>query len=828
MIWNWYLYSQQRMRIRIAAERVTRQSSIRAMRTIAWAPWRKALAQSIKHRGILQRYRKKTMMKAWLALVHGLAESAHQQAQLRSVGIAWKTRQRQMAVKRWSEFSSSMKQQRMHRQDAYMLRSHHLARIGIQRWSAWLQYRNTRRVQMQLSVQHSLRCIMQRWLLNVATRKDARMRIGSRIETRHRVRSLSEALVQWQIAVRENRRERSRWVFQIWRQFVFEKHRDRTLRRLARSIWERRVWRIWRSSVAYELRTRANAQLVVLSNERCMKKLVLVDVWYARALRWQRARQILQHVASCSLLIHSLVHWRLQTQRIRRSRQACAWFETCSKRSSFKALVAQTLGRKQRVRKWRKQYELLRAWRVWLLFLARRRSKHLADAHFRGFWMVRAVAKWHNLTSQTMNRCHKNQIASAWHAVMLQESAIAGWKRAVHRTKHHELLTQRIQWSSIGKRSFRSWHSLLKQHEQLRAMAIVYQRKLLRRSWDALVQITKRRQVAQAMWRYTKGRILMSKCLQAWNLCARLQQSCRTRAEAMCVQRQRRHVGVCFHHWSKFMTIQAFVGLRKRRIAKQRVRECWRSWVICWKLAQLERTRRLKLLNHVLERGLRRHALQSQAYREVKNHCDSRLLSSSLSRWRVEWWLSYSQRIMQQSMKQTVFTQWRAFVQGRRHERQELRLAMSTKHSAHRSVAQTVGKTRPHATQAYKQASAFQRRAVYWRQVVSRMFHAWYLVMKTSQRRRQQLYLRRPSRRPAYYQGAGVGQENLVPNNALPLHHVGEHSNRHRSLVDTENQKSSRRQSSVYALKFWSSQLLAKCFVAWKHQHRVKTGDSGR
>lgn len=771
-------------------------------------------------------------MKAWLAWVHGLAECAHQQAQLRSVERTWKTRQRQMAVKRWSKFSSSMNEQRMHRQDSYMFRSHRLARIGIQRWTAWMQYRNSRRVQMELSVQHSLRCLLRRWIFNVAARKNTRMRIGFQMETRRRVQSLTESLADWRMAVGNTRRERSRWVFRRWRRFVFEQHRECTLRRLSRSIWRRRVWRIWRSSVAYELRIRANVQSVVLYNERRMKKLVLVDIWYTQARCYQLARQILQNVDKCSLLIHSLACWKHQTQCIRRNRQACTWFETRSKRNCFKVLVAQTLGRKKSVRKWRNNYELLRAWRVWLLFLARRRSMHLADAHFRGFWMVRAVAKWHNLTSQTLNRCHKNQIASTWHSVMLQESAIAVWKSAVSRTKHHELLTERIQWSSIGKRSFRSWRSLLRRHEQLRAMDFVYQRKLLQRSWNALVQITKRRQVAQAMWKYTKGRIIVAKCLQAWDLYARLQQSCSIRAEAMCVQRQRRQMSSCFHQWSKFMAIQAFVGLRIRRIATQRVRECWRAWIICWKLAQLERTQRLKLLKHVFERGLRRYALQSQAYREVKSHCDSGLLSSSLSRWRVEWWLNHSQRIMQRSTKQTVLSQWRAFVEGRRQQRHELRSAMSANHSASRP-AQPIGKARPHATQAYKQASALRKRVVYWRQVVSRMFHAWYLVMKTSQRRHRQLHLKRLFRRAAYQGSAGVDQENVMPNNWLPSDHDGVHLHRHISpkrTVDVDKpppQQRSRGQSSGFALEFWSSQLLAKCFVAWKHQRRVKTGFSG-
>lgn len=824
MIWHWYLHSQRQKRIRIAAERVTRQSSIRAMRTIAWTPWRDARAQSMKLRRILEQYRKKAKMKAWLALVNGLTQCVHEKAQVRSIGIKWQARQRKFAVKRWSTFSFRMKEQRMHRQDSHVFRSQHLSRIGIQRWSVWMECRNARRMQTELSVQHSLRCLLRKWSVHVAARRNARMRIGSQMENRYRIRSLTELFAQWTAAVHNARRERSRWVLQSWRRFVVEQHRECTLDRLSRSIKERRVWRMWRSSVAYNVRIGTIAQSVALHNELRVKKLVLVHAWYAQAVCYQRVRQILQNVARRSLLIRSLAFWRHHTHCVRRDRQASVWFKMRFKRNCFTAFVAQTLGRKKSVCKWRRDYECSRAWRGWLLFVARRRCKHLAGAHFRSLWMVRAVAKWHRLTSQSLNWCRNNQIASTWHSVMLQESAMESWKRTVNRKKRHALWTERIQWSSIGLRSFRSWRLLLRQREKLRDMDIVYQHKLVQRSWNALVQITKRRQVALAMWKYTKRQILVRKCLQTWALYARLEQNCSARAEAMRLEMQKRQVGFCFHQWGKFMAIQAFVGLRKRRIATHRLRECWRSWLICWKLAQLERAQRFKLLKHVFARGLRRYALQSQASREIKSLSDNRLLSSSLSRWRVEWWLSHSQRIMEQSTKQAVLSQWREFVKGRRQERQELRLAMRAKHLASRP-AHAVGRTRSDTTQAYKQASAFQKRAAYWRQVVARMFHAWYLTMKNSQRRRRQLHLKRMYRKSAY-QGAGLDQENVVPNYVLPSNHVGIHLYPHMSRVDAKkpSQQQSRCQSSGFALEFWSSQLLTKCFMAWKHQRRVKIG----
>ncbi|EGZ08707.1 hypothetical protein PHYSODRAFT_524237 [Phytophthora sojae] len=235
------------------------------------------------------------------------------------------------------------------------------------------------------------------------------------------------------------------------------------------------------------------------------------------------------------------------------------------------------------------------------------------------------------------------------------------------------------------------------------------------------------------MWSHAATRIRLAHVFTSWIALVQTRRGQSAVAATMHRMQQLRSRQKVFTSWAVLATAGRLASHRDTRESLRWRRRCWAHWKLWRVSSRWRRCQQLLLLQSVFCQGLRRHAIQQQAFREVCLRTARGLLHRSLARWRVEWWLVRSQRKLGLDMKRNALAHWKTFVAARRQQRRWEHYVQQLHRVQTRSKAAAFDKTR-RSGGTFRDTRALQAQLKRNRVLMTHVLHAWFLVVQNRRR----------------------------------------------------------------------------------------------
>lgn len=663
-----------------------------------------------------------------------------------------------------------------------------------------------------------LRQAVKRWKCSVEVSKRQRVSRIERLSTLWRHIALHCHFDRFKRFRQLKRQERCRWILCEWKKLPRLNQARSLLSHLGNKLRLWRIWCGWVNRLRYAKQLRARAESVRKHSDQLVMRHYFVERWRNKVARYRLACCRLDSVGRRVSMQSSFELWR-QLKRVRdRERRAEKGYVRMLKRRILSRLAKMVADAKSRTRVWRRR-RLAVCWGKWRRVVGRRMVLHDAEYHHKNFRTQHAVSRLRTHAQRALTRHYQHNLAASWSAAVLLQNTFSTWQTFSAKQERLRQCAHSVEWKTFGRRAWDRWRKSLIQEQHVRVLQNMQRRGLLTQSWNAMVQVTKRRQVAKSIWKYAMINVRQSKCLHFWQQYVGMRKLQQHRVDVLLKKKHRAHLQVFFAAWSQFLTARAFTALRERRQEKRLAQLCWRSWMQHIRAQRLRRKMNMRLMRRIFVYGLQRNAFYRQASREVRFRNETRLLEHALKQWRVELWLRASQRRMELEQKESVLRSWLRFVAHRRQKRRlaayarQLHRLQETSEHVRFSRRQRVFEE---ALELQEQATEEQRR-----RITREVFDAWQLAAKCMQRARtKQLEIARSLR--AEQRGSLEDQEKA------PLNDQGRGGNQGFRFQSTyvrgrhSRLRSVTRSGDLVALEFWSSRLLSTCFYRWKHSHRAK------
>lgn len=838
---RWFGNTQHARSSKKRSAAVAKRAATRALVDSGWKPWRSAFLLRVKMRALEALRKQRFAARVWRALRTAVERQRSSRALLREADELCARQLRVRVWRAWMQFGASARAQRSRRA---LASEHHRTRT-LKRVLLALSTLQSSALLDQLADAHFVRRVFRGWRVCSVWSTQQR---ADRLQRLSRLLQRIELHACWrrfQVFVKLRRQQRCMRMFGLWKQLPRLSLARSLLAFCGSKVRLQTVWCRWRDGVRVARTLRANAAAVSARRELLLRRHFFIARWRDRTRRYREASHKLANARRSVLLTTSLRAWGQLKHRRDRERFAAESCARALKRKSFRALVQLASAARARTQSW-KVRRLAAHWMLWRQFVARRRLVHAADRHWERWRRQRAVSKLQVHAHTVASLRHQRAVADAWGAAVAMQRAFSAWALVSVRQAHIRDCARALAWSAVGRRAWLEWRRALVLEQYVRLARSRANQRLLQQTWDALVQLTKRRQVAKSMWRYTLARIRLARSMALWQQYVAACAAQTRRADDLLSKRRRRSLQRFFGAWSQFGVVCAFAALREQREAARRTVACWRVWVVRCRVQRLRRMATRRLLRRVLVAGLRRHARQQQAARDVRDCSERRLLQQALKLWRVELWLRASQRRIDLAVKDGVLQSWVRFV-ARRHQKRAL--AASTKHlrRQHAESSDEAGRCSSHRRVlqdaiAPPQQVLGRRR----RRVIREVLQAWHLAARSQQRARVSRHrgveiCRDKSRLQC---GWFEDQENRPPSSSddsqRQLHQqspssLGHHEQRRsngRPQTQTENGADDDDGLELVGLEFWATRLVTACFCAWEHaarsSRRVRTKQQRR
>ncbi|KAG7379876.1 hypothetical protein PHYPSEUDO_008034 [Phytophthora pseudosyringae] len=511
---------------------------------------------------------------------------------------------------------------------------------------------------------------------------------------------------------------------------------------------------------------RLRAEFLKENHERSMLR---TAVWYPWRRKYQcsvalrkftakqQAKQVRKYWMAFALAVNQQEQQRLMIERIAVTRE-----------------VRELRRHKRTAIAYDRRRRLVGSWGRWHRHFTARRRRHEADVYFRRRAKQKAVHLLHVAAAHSIASRHQRLDTEAWHEAVVLQRVLSNWFVAARHARRCRSLGECLGWNGVGRRAFRVWQDGWVEKQKLLRAAEFHSSVLVTRSWNALLRVTKRRQVALAMWSHSMMRIRLGDVFMNWKRFVDGRRGQYAVAASMYRMQEHRTRQRLFTAWALLGTSR-MMALRREQSELIRWRQaCWAHWKL-WRVSRRwQRSQQLTLLRKSFSRGLQRYAIQQQARREICAQTARNLLQRSLAQWRVEWWLVRNQKKATTEAKRNALTHWKTFVVACRQKR---RWEHYVQH-LHRSETRTAFDQKRRANgDTFRDSRALQAQLKRSRVLMTHVLHAWYLVVQNRRRRTQT-----------------------------------------RALAMARKSRRSPMRPRQIALEFWARRVMGTCFSSWREQ----------
>lgn len=817
---RWRRHTQHAVALTQQATAVATRATTRTLRVSGWTLWRSQFLLSMRTRTFETLRRHRFAVRVWRAFV-AATESQRQTTTWRCRAAHLVAHQVRARVWRsWLRFQALAREKR---RIVAQAREHHRM-WTLRRVLLALSTHQSSALSAQAADAHFMRRIVREWrAVCVCSRHAETIRI-QQLSTICRRVVLRAHVQRLALFVKRRRRKRCVRVLSVWKQLLRSSLACALLACCGRKVQLASLWWRWRAAVCQATALRKRAEVVRVRRHHLLRREFFLEKWRHRVWRYRQARTKLKRVQCHVALRLAVDAWRQLKCDCDRMRSADATYTHALKRSGFRALVQVVIRVRATVQRWQLQ-RLAARWQIWRQFVERRRLLRTAAHHWERLRQCRTVSK---LLVHARNRGAQRQqsaVADAWAAAVLLQCVWSAWIAFVEKRVHVRQSAQALEWSGVGRRAWLEWRRALVREQYVRLARDRANRMLLQTAWNALVQITKRRQVAKSMWRYTLARVRLERSVQRWQRYVEMGAQQALRARDLTDKVQRRCLRRLFSAWSQFGVMCAFAAVRAQRKGRQQTHACWRAWVVYCRVRCVRREATRKLLRQLLVVGLQRNAVQSQAARRVGRYHEVHVLRQALKRWRIELWLRTSQRAVDFRLKESVLERWRRFAARRQTKRASVASALQQQQHCCLGV-DIRGNWRRRACRETLCES---------QQAAVDVLQAWHLAAKCQRRSRcrdETKLLRRgfvvdsKENRALRSNSEASGGSQWQPvrqksSSLLPRRHPDASYRLPTGNVPAAKARRGADDLNLLGLEFWATRLVATCFYSWRHLTRT-------
>lgn len=786
---------------------VAKRESARVLWEVGWKQWRSVYLMTVKQQMLEARWKQMCTRKVWKAFVKAIDHKKHIDA-LQERAMAHFQRQLILRLYRsWRKHCGRTRESR----DAVTKADHHFKVKTLKRVFSALKEYQLDAFSSQAAESFFLHRIVKTWKYSVEVSKRQRMSKIERLSILWR-----HILLQWHFdrlkRFRQVRRqERCRWILRAWKKLPRLNQACCLLSHMGNKLQLWKIWCRWANRLQYAKQLRANTETVRKRHEQTLRRHYFVERWHDKVVRYRLVCCKLKSVDRRVSMYSSFTMWRQLKRDEDCERRAKNAYVKMLKRRIFGRLARVVADAKSRMRGWRRR-RLTVYWETWRRFMGQRTVLRDAEYHHKNFRKQRAVSRLYMHAQRSLKYHYQHKLADSWSAAVLMQNTFSTWQTFATNQERLRQCARSVEWKTSGRRSWDRWRKSLIQEQYVRVLQNMQSRALLTQVWNAMVQVTKRRQVAKSIWKYAMISVRLSKCLYFWRQYVEMRKLQQQHVDLLLKKKHKVHLQVFFAAWSQFLTVRAFTALRERRQEKRCAQICWHTWALHIRVQKLMRKANMKLMRRIFVCGIQRNAFYRQASREVRFRNETRLLEQALKQWRVELWLRASQRRIELEQKESVVRRWLRFVDHRRQKR-KLIAYVKQLHRLH-ETSEPVRFFR--RQRVFEEALVLQEHVdrERRRRIKQEVFEAWQLVAKCMQRTRARLR--------AEQHGSLEDQENRPLNDNQRAGTQGFHSQSTDVRGRQLRQRSITRSGDLVALEFWSSRLLSTCFYMWKRSHRSK------
>uniref|UniRef100_K3W9A2 Sfi1 spindle body domain-containing protein n=2 Tax=Globisporangium ultimum (strain ATCC 200006 / CBS 805.95 / DAOM BR144) TaxID=431595 RepID=K3W9A2_GLOUD len=717
-VWKWFTSTRDEVKVKEIVAVVANREATRVLRDVGWTPWRAMYVWTTKKHEYETAWRHRCVQRIWMKLVDAVQQQRRKRLlHVKAMAHFSKTWMRH-AFQWWLHSCAAMREKKTRKDQADRLHYVHT----MKRVFLIFRQNQSSAASTKVGDMYFLRHMMKRWAQLVVSSKRLRNERIVKFAAHMRRVSMHLCIDQWRQYVIARRRKRMLWVFSKWKKILESNKVHAQLYGLACRIRKRMLWRKWVHNCQYFSRLQATAMLMAKRHEISTMKYVFMDLWLVKVVNYGMALKKLQQLAKSTVKSIIFQRWLLLRRDGVASKKALRFYEYSLKKAKFRYLQRLVADAKCRIRAWK--LRCLRAhWQRWTQMAKRKGAFRNASLHWRQFHLRRALSMWQTRVDQAARSHYQCEVAISWRIAIVKQTVFSKWQLYMEQRERYRQGSRSVEWRIVGRSVWSRWRRALLQRQRIRMLQHSINCMALRRCWDAILQIVKRRQVAKSMWRYAMIRVRLSKCLHHWYQCLEQRRERHDRVMTMVKKQQQEIMKAFFAAWSQFLVVHAFRMLRESQESRRWTHRIWGAWTLHCRVQKWIRRSQRQLLWKVFIFGLKRHAFDCQAYREVRFRYEARLLLSTLTQWRVEWWLRGSQRRILRQQTQWVMAKWVGFATKRRQKR-KLSAYMKQLHRFHQS-SEPVKQTR--RARVFQEAWILQKQADACRETKRNTFEAWTL-----------------------------------------------------------------------------------------------------
>ncbi|CEG36813.1 uncharacterized protein PHALS_04070 [Plasmopara halstedii] len=770
-LWTWHLRSHRDRNLRLRVKFLKEKNEHLMLRATIWRMWRNNYHCSVVLRNLIAKQRVKRQRECWLAFNLLVMELKQRRVLIASLLNTREERRIRFAIDSWQNHIKISRKEKMTVALCAGFRKRKLFDKAFKNWKIAIYYALKKNSMNDTAVKHLSVKLVQHWAKwAFSSRRELGKRI-SLLREHSRQRQMRYSVAQWKEVVYNRQIQLRRKWFNMWKRMVDMQQRQSLLKELHYLLQLRWRWQHWKIfvSLCQELRLKA-IQARKLHEKRLISDL-FVMIWLCKTRRYFLGASKLAVLANKHVIVGVFTQWRQRRQRSKAKKIAYGFHRQQLQSQYFQLLFALTVGYRRKAVAYNRRQRLLQSLDGWTNHSATKKRRREAEIYFCRRTMRQAVHLMFSSAGRSIMHQKQRLEAEAWYEEVLLQHVLSKWSLVVHQRITSRSIRRRVEWNVVGGHVFRKWRENCVEKQKLLKAAAFYSTRLVARSWRAIIRVTKRRQLALVMWHYTMTCVRLQFGFDHWKHVVKIRRGQEAIAASLYRMQEQQIVERHFTAWK-----QLFTGCNMARRQLQREllrwrRLCWHRWKVWRIFCRWQRFWQLKVLNAAFSLGLKRYALQQQIYREIARHTTRSLLHRSLTRWRLERWLLYSEQKLNNDAKRIVMTRWKTFVvacrQKRRwnHFRQQL----------HRAYAKTTKKNHQRSSSTFRDSRVLQAQLKKMRVLMTHVFHAWCLVTH-SQRR------------------------NVIFNSrSMRLHSIRPVSS-----------------ATRLALEFWAHCVVAKYFGAWK------------
>lgn len=779
-----WLYSSHRDRsVRLRAEFLKENHERLVLHTAVWHPWRRIYLRSVALREFTAKYRAKRLRKSWMAFVVAVNHQEQLRLMIESIADTRKLRALRRVIGAWHAQARSVGQFKEWTDISATFYRRGLLRKAISRWKVAQQVAREEKALDRMAAMHLAHKMVQHWAKWAYwSRRELGRRIAV-VKNQRRRRQIQQCVDHWRRVVLARHRTLYSKFFSAWKVGIDVLQRKRHLLELRRLIHLRWRWQRWKLLSVHCQDMRAKAREIQKLREQCLMRYSFVKVWLRKTRRYKLATNALTTLAERHVLYCAFSQWGQHQLHLSAKRLASAFHCKKLQHHYLRLLFVTTIGHTRAAIAYDRRRRLGRAWTSWNQYFTLRQRRREADAYFRQRIQQKAIHYLYaTATSSITRRAHRLD-AEAWREAVLMQSVFSKWIATAKHAQRCRTLGQRLAWDAVGRRAFRVWQEVWVEKQKLLKAAHFHSSVLLTWSWNALLRVTKRRQLALAMWNHTTTRICLGHVLLNWKDLVDGRRGQYAVAASMYRMQEQRIQQKHFIAWTLLTTVRTMASRREQQESVRWKRACWSHWKL-WRVSnRWLRSHQRTLLQTTFCHGLRRHAIQQQACREICLRTTRHLQHRSLAHWRVELWLVRNQTKLTTELKHKALSHWKMYTAAYRQKRQWEYYVQQLHRSQTRSKAVTSHNKR-RTGRIFRDTRALQAQLKRYRILMTHVLHAWYFVVQNRHRHNQS-----------------------------------------RSFTMSSSKKLSRRQlprssskAKQIALELWARRVTQKCFLTWREQ----------